>query len=119
MKSTIATRVRKLRRAHRTGVRVRSTERPRLVVFRSNTYTSAQLIDDKTHKTLVGVTSRALGAADKKKNKTEQAFQIGVIVGTEAKKLKIEQAVFDRRSYLYHGRVKAVAEGARSVGLKI
>jgi len=119
MKALTATREKKLRRAHRTGVRVRGGEYPRLVVFRSNNYTSAQLIDDANHKTLVNASTRGLSSADKKKNKTEQAFAVGEQIATEAKKLKIERAVFDRRSYLYHGRVKAVAEGARKAGLKI
>ncbi|MBS3903682.1 MAG: 50S ribosomal protein L18 [Anaplasmataceae bacterium] len=119
MKAIIATRQKKLRRAHRTGVRLRGGAHPRLVVFRSNYYTSVQLIDDSKHQTLASISTKSLGQADQKKNKTEQAYQIGLEIGAQAKKLKVDQAVFDRRSYLYHGRVRAVAEGARKAGLKI
>jgi large subunit ribosomal protein L18 len=89
---------------------------PRLAVFRSNRALSAQLIDDSTGRTLVAVAARELGKA--KQTKSEQAARLGELLAEKAKKAGITQAVFDRRSYAYHGRVKAFAEGARKGGLK-
>jgi len=96
-------------------------ECPRLTVFRSINSIYAQLIDDTTNKTLIGVStiSKTLKADIKKaKNKTEAATLVGKAIAEEAKKKKIEKVVFDRNGYLYHGRVKALAEGAREGGLK-
>jgi large subunit ribosomal protein L18 len=91
-----------------------SAVRPRLSVFRSNNHIYAQLIDD-----VAGVT---LGTATSLKseggNKTENADQVGKAVAEVAKAKGIDSVVFDRNGFLYHGRVKAVAEGARSAGLK-
>ncbi len=102
--------------------RVRGTsERPRLTVYRSLRAIYAQLVDDTTHRTLVTVSSlsKSLQSEIKKgKGKVEIARIVGREVGEEAKKRKIDCVVFDRSGYLYHGRVKAVAEGAREAGLK-
>ncbi len=95
-----------------------SVETPRLSVFRSNTQISAQLIDDKTGKTLLAVSSLSKDIAEKKGNKTEQASLVGAVLAEKAKSAGIETVTFDRNGYLYHGRVKALAEAARNGGLK-
>ena len=91
-------------------------DRPRLCVFRSNAAIYAQLIDDKDGKTLVGVTERML-PKDEKKGKADRAKAIGMLLAKKAVEKKITQVVFDRGSYAYHGRVKALADGAREGGL--
>ena len=97
----------------RTRARTKGTaERPRLSVFRSNTYTAAQLIDDATGKTLAAATSRGT-----KGTKTKAAAAIGALIAAAAKKGGIIKVVFDRGRYAYHGRVKALAEAARKAGL--
>jgi large subunit ribosomal protein L18 len=93
-----------------------SPERPRLVVYRSNKGISAQLVDDVSGKTLAGATW--LGLKSFKGNKTEQAAEVGKLLAGTAKEAGIESCVFDRGGYLYHGRVKALADGAREGGLK-
>lgn len=98
-----------------------TTECPRLAVFRSLKHIQAQLIDDSRQKTLisVGSLSKSLQAEIKKANgKSEAAKIVGKAIGEEAKKKKISKVVFDRSGYIYHGRVKALAEGAREAGLK-
>jgi large subunit ribosomal protein L18 len=106
----------RMRRHRRVRGKVAGTaERPRLVVFRSNRGISAQLIDDATGRTLASATWKALGA---KGAKTEQAGEVGKALAAAAKKAGIEACVFDRAGYLYHGRVKALAEGAREGGLQ-
>ena len=94
-----------------------TSERPRLAVFRSNRGIAAQLIDDTSGKTLA-----AASWLDAKKsfkgNKTAQAAEVGKLVAEAAKKAEIEAVVFDRGGYLYHGRVKALADAAREGGLK-
>lgn len=110
----------KIRRVARTRSHILGTaERPRLAVFRSNFYTSVQLINDETGTTLAMASSKNLTGADAKKKKTEQAEMVGKQIAEKALALGTKKAVFDRRSYQYHGRVKAVADGARSAGLKI
>lgn len=90
---------------------------PRLSVFRSNKEIYAQLIDDTTGTTLASASS--LGDKEAHKgNKVEQATLIGKKIAEAAKAAKIESVVFDRGGYLYHGRVKALAEAARENGLK-
>ena len=94
---------------------------PRLTVFRSLNAIYAQLIDDTSNKTLVGISSisKSLNMEIKKtKSKVEAATVVGHAIAEEAKKKKIEKVIFDRNGYLYHGRVKALAEGARKGGLK-
>lgn len=106
----------RLRRKIRIRKKIKGTgERPRLVVFRSNRYIYAQLIDDVAGKTLAAYSSLALG----KKNVTKEvAKEVGKKVAELAKERNIEKVVFDRNGYLYHGRVKALADGAREGGLK-
>jgi len=94
-----------------------TAQRPRLSVFRSNTGIFAQLIDDEKNVTLVSASTKE---ADKKGkvNKTEAALALGKLIAQKAKDKKIETVVFDRGGNRYHGRVKAVAEGAREGGLE-
>ncbi len=87
---------------------------PRLSVFKSNKYIYAQLIDDEAGKTLVAYSSVAV----KGKGKTDQAKKVGQEIAKKAETLKIKKAVFDRGGFIYTGRVKALAEGAREGGLK-
>lgn len=105
------------RRRRRVRAKISGTkDRPRLSVFRSNRLTYAQLIDDSAGETLFQASGREV--KDKKLNKTQRAGQIGELLATRALKAGIEAVVFDRGGYRYHGRVKALAEGARSKGLK-
>lgn len=111
----------KLERRDRIKMRIRkvvagTATSPRLSVFRSNKEISAQLIDDVTGNTLVSASSRDKGVA--KGSKLEVANSIGKALAEKATKAGIEKCAFDRNGYLYHGRVKALAEGAREGGLK-
>jgi len=92
-----------------------SEERPRLCVFRSNGAIYAQIIDDVKGFTLAAADSRKLG---EKASKGELSKKTGMVLAEEAKKKGITSVVFDRNGYLYHGRVKALAEGAREGGLQ-
>lgn len=94
-----------------------TAERPRLSVFRSNRYIYAQLIDDRAGETLAHASSHE-SAVEIKGNKTEQSAKVGQLLAERAKAKGIETVVFDRAGYLYHGRVKALADGAREGGLK-
>jgi len=94
-----------------------TTERPRLTVFRSNSDIYVQLIDDLKGHTLVSASSKDKEFASSKTNKVEQSKAVGKLVADRAKSAGIVSVVFDRNGYLYHGRVKAVAEGAREEGL--
>jgi large subunit ribosomal protein L18 len=91
-------------------------ERPRLSVFRSNQYIYAQLIDDVNGNTLAAASSREADASQGTKG--DQAKKVGQMLAEKAKAKNIETVVFDRAGYRYHGRVKALAEGARENGLK-
>lgn len=91
-----------------------TTERPRLSVFRSNKQIYVQIINDETASTLVSASSLGMEAMPKK----EQAAKVGEAVAKKALEVGITTVVFDRNGYLYHGRVKEVAEGARKGGLK-
>ena len=103
------------RRARRVRAVVKGTgERPRLSVFRSHSQIYAQLIDDQIQKTLVSASSQSLKT--KMKN-TEKAKKVGELLAENAKKAGIKIVVLDRGKYRYHGRVKALAEGARAGGL--
>ena len=114
--STVSTRQARERRHRRIrGKVVGTAERPRLAVFRSNKGIFAQLIDDDSGRTLAGASWLGLGTFEG--SKTEQAAEVGKAVAAAAKKAGIETVVFDRGGYLYHGRVKALAEGAREGGL--
>lgn len=98
-----------------------TAERPRLVVFRSLKHIYAQLVDDTAERTLLTVSSLSKDLKEslaEAKTKTDVAKIVGLNVAERAKDNKIEQVVFDRSGYLYHGRVKALAEGAREGGLK-
>lgn len=90
-------------------------ERPRLAVFRSNRYTYAQLIDDSKGHTLASASVKELPA--KKQNKVSQAEALGQLLAEKAKKAGVKRAVFNKSFYAYHGRVKALADGARKGGL--
>ncbi len=106
----------RLKRRRRVRAKVTgSAERPRIAVFRSNRGISAQLIDDSTGRTLAHVnwTENDL----KTLKKMEQAKRAGEILAERAKAAGVESAVFDRGGYQYHGRVRALAEGAREGGL--
>ncbi len=109
-------------RRQRLRYRIRKTisgteQRPRLAVFRSNKEIYAQLIDDVNGKTITAASSRDKGI-DAKVNKTEAAKLVGQSIAEKAVKAGVETVSFDRGGYLYHGRVKSLAEGAREGGLK-
>jgi len=91
-----------------------SADRPRLAVYRSNKEIYCQLINDLSGETIAAASSKDV----KDGNKSERANAVGKQIADIAKKAKIETVVFDRGGYLYHGRVKALAEGARENGLK-
>ncbi len=91
---------------------------PRLAVFRANQHIYAQIIDDQIGKTLVSASSAELKAGAKQTKKTEKSAQVGELVAKKALEKNISEVVFDRGGYQYHGRVKALAEAARSAGLK-
>ena len=115
---TVATKPKqRLRRRRRVRAKVRGTaERPRLSVFRSNRGMRAQLIDDVAGHTLAAV---SWTEADLKGLKSmEQAKRVGELIAERAKAAGIETVVFDRGGYQYHGRVRALAEGARESGLR-
>jgi large subunit ribosomal protein L6 len=108
----------RLRRHRRVRAKVRGTaERPRLVVFRSNRGIEAQLVDDDAGRTLASASHLAL-AKSFKGDKTAQAEAVGKALAAAAKKAGVDTCVFDRGGYLYHGRVKALADGAREGGLE-
>jgi len=94
-----------------------TAERPRLVVFRSNAGIEAQIVDDVEGKTLAGATWLHLKKSFKG-NKTQQAAEVGKLLAERAKQANLESVIFDRGGYLFHGRVKALAEAAREGGLK-
>jgi large subunit ribosomal protein L18 len=94
-----------------------TAERPRLVVFRSNRGIEAQLVDDLEGKTLAAASWLQLKKSFKG-SKTEQAAEVGKLLAENAKQADLETVVFDRGGYLYHGRVKALADAAREGGLK-
>lgn len=109
-------------RSTRRKTRVRSkikgtTQRPRLSVYRSNQHISAQIINDQKQTTLVSVISQTLKSKEKL-TKIEQAGKVGQKIAQLALAKKITKVVFDRGSYQYHGRIKALAESARKGGLK-
>ena len=108
----------RLRRHRRVRGKIRGTaERPRLAVFRSNKGIFAQLVDDDTGRTLAGASWTGLPKSFKG-DKTEQAAEVGKRLASATKSAGIGAVVFDRGGYLYHGRVKALADGAREGGLK-
>ena len=105
------------RRQRRIRGKVSGTpERPRLAVFRSNRGVAAQIVDDKAGKTLAAASWQNF--RDFKGNKTAQATEVGKLLAAKAKEAGVTAVVFDRGGYLYHGRVKALADGAREGGLE-
>ena len=115
--SVLTKREARMRRHRRVRGKVSGTaERPRLTVFRSNRGIFAQLVDDENGRTLASATWTALESSQG--SKTEQASNVGKSLAAAAKKAGIERCVFDRGGYLFHGRVKALAEGAREGGLQ-
>ena len=115
--STLTVRKGRERRHRRVRGKIFGTaERPRLVVFRSNRGIEAQLVDDLEGKTLAAASWLQLRSF--KGSKTEQAAEVGKLLAQNAKEANVETVVFDRGGYLYHGRVKALADAAREGGLK-
>ena len=119
--------IRKVRSANdqrrRRHLRVRkkiagTAERPRLVVFRSAKHIYAQVVDDAKGVTLVGASDRTEGVSPEGTGKTAKSFALGRHIAVKAKEKGIARVVFDRAGYQYHGRVKAVADGARKGGLE-
>jgi len=105
----------RVRRHLRVRKKVTGTqERPRLVVFRSSKHITAQLVDDVAQRTLMTITSQAVAEG----KKTEKSAAVGRTLAARAKDAGITRVVFDRAGYKYHGRVKAVADGAREGGLE-
>jgi large subunit ribosomal protein L18 len=111
-------------RRNRIHLRIRKTiqgtlEKPRLSIYRSNKEIYAQVIDDVNGKTLAAASSRDKQIADAKtENKMNEAQLVGKLVGERAKTAGVKTIGFDRSGYLYHGRVKSLADGAREAGLK-
>ena len=106
--------IQKLHRQKRIRTKIRGTsQRPRLTVFRSNKGIYAQLIDDAKKITLVSAYESEIG-----KGKIESAKSVGIEIAKKAQDKKVKAVIFDKGSYAYHGRVKALAEGAREGGLK-
>ena len=113
----------KLQRRHRIKLRIKKNlagtpERPRMSVYRSNKQIYAQLVDDVTGKTILSASSREKEIAGQKVTKIEQAKLVGKNIADKAKDKGIDNVVFDRNGYLYHGRVKSLADAARENGLK-
>ena len=114
----------KAKRRQRIKYRIRkrlsgSGERPRMTVYRSNKQIYVQLVDDVSGQTLVSASSKEKEIASQKVNKIDQAKLVGKRLAEKAKEKGIESVVFDRNGYLYHGRVKNLADAARKSGLKI
>lgn len=95
-----------------------TAERPRMTVFRSNKEIYVQLIDDLSGKTMVAASSLDKGIAGAKMTKTEQAKLVGKLAAERAAEAGIQAVIFDRNGYLYHGRIKALADSAREGGIK-
>lgn len=98
-----------------------SKDRPRLAVFRSARHLSGQLIDDDSGKTLLAVSSSSASFRSHNPNSTgnvEASYAVGILLAKKAKEVGVVSVVFDRRGYLYHGRVRALAEGVRKGGIE-
>lgn len=95
-----------------------TAEVPRMCVFKSNKYIQAQVIDDVKKDTLVAMTSQKIKESGKM-TKIEEAFEVGKEIAEKSLEKKIKKVVFDRNGYRYHGRVKALADGARKGGLEL
>lgn len=106
-----------IRRRNRVRGKIFGTaQRPRLSVFRSNRYIYAQLVDDEKGETLVGIKNSEVKSREAKK--ADKAKETGLLIAKKAIEKSIKKIVFDRGGYKYHGRVKALAEGAREGGLE-
>ncbi len=110
----------KIQRRNKIKTRIRgkisgTAERPRMTVFRSNKQIYVQLIDDLAGRTLVATSSKGI---DQKATKSEIAAMVGTAIAAKALEAGITEVVFDRNGYLFHGRVKSLADAARSAGLK-
>jgi large subunit ribosomal protein L18 len=103
-----------LKRKIRTRNKIKGSQRPRVTVFRSNRFIFAQIIDDSKKVTLVGLSEKNIKATG---TKSERAKALGLALAQKAKAKKINEIVFDRGSYAFHGRVKSLAEGLREGGL--
>ena len=111
---------RRYRRHLRVRKKVRGTaSRPRLVVFRSSKHVYAQLVDDDRGVTLVGASDRSDGLQVEGAGKIGKGLALGKLIAAKAKERGIATVVFDRGGYRYHGRIKAVADGARQGGLGV
>ena len=108
------------KRKTRIRIKVRgTTERPRLSVYKSNKFISLQVIDDVKAVTLASVSEKVLGKlGELGKDGVGKAHELGKMIAEKALKLKVKKVVFDKSGYAYHGKVKAVAEGAREGGLE-
>ncbi|HRY33635.1 MAG TPA: 50S ribosomal protein L18 [Bacteroidales bacterium] len=95
-----------------------TASKPRMTVFRSNKQIYVQLVDDQAGKTLASASSRVKSILEKQTNKSEKAKLVGELIAERAQEAGIQEVVFDRNGYLYHGRVKSLAEAAREKGLK-
>jgi large subunit ribosomal protein L18 len=116
--SVVTKEARRLKRRRRVRAKVSGTAaRPRVSVFRSNRGISAQLIDDVSARTLAAVSWTEAGLRELQP--TERATRAGTLLAERAKAAGVSRAVFDRGGYLYHGQVKALAEGAREAGLTL
>ena len=93
-------------------------DRPRFFVFRSNQHIYAQLIDDDKAKILISASDKDIKLSSKKENKSDIAKSVGKLIAQKAIENKIEKVVFDRGGIIFHGRIKALADGAREGGLK-
>lgn len=95
----------------------RTSDRPRLCVFRSNKYVYAQIVDNKTGSTLTGIVSKVIEKAPDEKGSLGVCFRTGKALAEKAKAKNIDKVVFDRGGFKYHGKIKALADGARDGGL--
>lgn len=108
----------RIKRKIRVRGKIRGTdEMPRLSVFRSNKYMYAQVVNDDKGQTIVAISEKQL---EKKENlnKTDKSKELGILIAKQAIAKKVKKVVFDKSGYAYHGRVKAIAEGAREGGLQ-
>lgn len=109
----------RIRRHLRVRKKVSGTpERPRLAVFRSLSHIYAQVIDDVAGHTLAAASTLDTSLREEKGNKTERAAKVGTLIGERARAAGVRRVVFDRGGFLYHGRVKALADAARAAGLE-
>jgi len=121
MKRTNPTELASRRRKKRFQKKVRGTpERPRLCVYRSNKHIYAQIVDDQETRTLASVStlSKELASLADKRATKEAAQKVGELIAKKAQERNIQKVVFDRNGFLYHGRVRAVADAAREAGLE-